>query len=542
MKAIIIMGLLALSLGTVSAQTETLTGNLSTTKNLSASTCYELDGCYRIQSGGVLNIPAGTVIRANSNAALIVERNGQIFATGISSNPVIFTSSLSSPTAGAWNGISIAGNAPTNISGGKTINRVCGNITGGGSTSNDNSGTLQFVRIEFAGGGAVGDDETNALNLLGVGSGTTIDHVMVSECLKDAYDFFGGTVIANNLISYNSHKADFLLSDGYVGKGQFWVSLRMASSAHDGTSIFSNGLVIRNDLSNSSNTPQTNPTLSNLTFFGPNYCNLMGSPHSDFRSAVYLYHNAAASIYNSVFTGWRTGLAIEDNSTIVNANVNSLINMSYNSFYANIANYSNTPANFNPTGTGCSATITAWMDGSDPCSQIDNFVRTSLTAYSNTVCGDYCTTAPTLTLASMNNLGTANWDWDINNDFDQVTIRGGILTGSDWSSSWAKFCPEEESYCSLSLMKPSKESGLLFSPNPANGSVYAIFESDVIGAVIISVMDKVSGKALREFKQQISNPGEQRLQFNAGGLREGVYFVQVRLSNGSVINSQLSVK
>lgn len=537
------MGLLALSLSTASAQTETLTGNLSTTKNLSASTCYELDGCYRVQSGGMLNIPAGTVIRANTNAALIVEKGGQIFATGSSSNPVVFTSSkaVSSRAPGDWIGVSIAGDAPTNISGGKSINRTCGNITGGGSTSNDNSGTLQFVRIEFAGGGAVGDDETNALNLLGVGSGTTIDHIMVSECLKDGFDFFGGTVDANYLVTYNTHKSDVVMSDGYIGKMQFLTSLRLDAAAHDGsTALNSNGLVIRNDLSNSSNTPFTNPIISNATFLGPNYCTPSGSPHSDFKSGIYLYHNATAQIYNSFIAGWRTGLTIEDANTIDNANINNSIILDNNTFYANIANYSNIPAPFNPSGTGCANTINLWMT-SGSCVQ-NTIEALSFDDYNSSICGNFCMTSPTLTLVDNNDIGGADYGWDVNGDFVHTDYRGSLLSGTDWSSSWAKFCPQEESYCSLSLMKPAKESGLLFSPNPANGTVYAIFESDVTGAVTISVMDKVSGKALREFKQQIANPGVQRLQFNAGGLREGIYFVQVRLSNGSMINSQLSVK
>ena len=45
---------------------------------------------------------------------------------------------------------------------------------------NDNSGTLQYIRIEYAGYGFQPDKEINSLTMAAVGSGTTIDHIQVS--------------------------------------------------------------------------------------------------------------------------------------------------------------------------------------------------------------------------------------------------------------------------------------------------------------------------------------------------------------------------
>ena len=543
MKSIIIAGLLAtMSVSQIHATVEVLTGTLSTTKNLSASTCYELSGCYRVQSGGVLNIPQGTVIRCDANAALIIERNAQINATGTSSSPVIFTSAqpIGSRAPKDWNGISIAGNAPINGAGTKVLSRVCGNITGGGSSSADNSGIMQFVRIEYAGGGAAGDAENNALNLLGVGSGTTLDHVMVSYNGGDAFDFFGGTVTTNHLISYNSYKSDFVISDGYVGEGQFWTSLRLSTSAHDATGLTSNAVVIRNDVANSSNIPRTHPVLSNLSLFGPKHCN-SGSLSSDFKNGIYLYANAEAEIYNSLIMGWPTGLFIDNTSTITNANVNGTIVLNYNTFYNNTTKYNNSGITFDPTGTGCSPTIDDWMEATYPCSMTDNIVRTALTGYSSSICGDYCSTAPTLTLATTNNVGTADFGWDGSNTFDHTTYRGS-LEGTDWSTSWASWCPEENSYCSLSMLKTNNMGELELSPNPAKGQVAAVFESKQTGTAIIRVMDKYTGKILRSVKVTLSSVGSQRMTFDVSGLREGVYFVQLQLPDGTLINKAISVQ
>ncbi len=542
MKTLFITGLLsAMAYGPISAQTtEVLSGTLSNTKELDPGICYELDGCYRILSGGDLIIPAGTQIRANSQASLIVHQGGQIFANGTSSSPVVFTSSqaVSNRAPGDWDGIYIAGYALTNQTT-PSINKSCpGTINYGGSNDADNSGILQHVRIEYAGVAPTGDPEVAALNLLGVGTGTTIDHLQISYSRKDAYDLVGGKVGLSYIESLDNYRTDMQISQGYTGNIQFLTAVRLDPNAHDNTSVFSNGISIFNDGSGSTATPKTHPVISNATFFGPRYC--AATPHTDFRAAVRLSLNAEAEIYNSVFTGWNTGLQIFDNSTINNANVNGSIKMEYNTFYANATNFTNSPANFDPTGTGCASTITNWMVGMTPC-MMDNLVRTTLSGYSNTICGDYCSTTPVMTLSATNNVGLADSSWDVNGDFDHTIYRGS-LTNTNWSATWSAWCPQEAEYCSLSALKFGKAPSLQFVPNPASSQTMVVFETEQTGRVQVSILDKITGSITRSVNATIDNKGKQQISISVSGMRAGVYPVRVKLSDGQVIAGQLIVR
>lgn len=71
---------------------------------LNASRKYKLRGWVYIEDGSTITIPAGTVIRGDkqTQAALIIERGGQIFARGTASKPIVFTSEEGSrqPSAG----------------------------------------------------------------------------------------------------------------------------------------------------------------------------------------------------------------------------------------------------------------------------------------------------------------------------------------------------------------------------------------------------------------------------------------------------------
>src|SRR6185503_12123604 len=74
----------------------------------------------------------------------------------------------------------------------------------GGTDVADNSGSLQYVRIEYGGDIIVSDKEINGLTMGGVGNGTIIDHVMVKRTRDDCFEWFGGTVNADHLICENT--------------------------------------------------------------------------------------------------------------------------------------------------------------------------------------------------------------------------------------------------------------------------------------------------------------------------------------------------
>ena len=105
-------------------------------------------------------------------------------AAGTADKPIIFTSDKpkGERSYGDWGGLVLCGQAPTNKHDqGSGVGVAEGGIGSlyGGSDPADNSGVLQYVRIEFPGMGltATPNSEINGLTLYAVGSGTTIDHI-----------------------------------------------------------------------------------------------------------------------------------------------------------------------------------------------------------------------------------------------------------------------------------------------------------------------------------------------------------------------------
>ena len=74
----------------------------------------------------------------------------------------------------------------------------------GGTNDNDNSGSMQFVRIEYCGIVYQPNQEINGLTLGSVGRSTMLDNIQVSYCNDDAFEWFAGTVNAKHLVSYRN--------------------------------------------------------------------------------------------------------------------------------------------------------------------------------------------------------------------------------------------------------------------------------------------------------------------------------------------------
>jgi hypothetical protein len=231
---------------------------------------YILKGYVYVNNKATLTIEAGSVIVSDvtEKGALIIERGSKLIADGKADQPIIFTSGRSAGDRGAgnWGGIILLGNAPTNrptapapiIEGG--VNRPYG-----GTDANDNSGILRYVRIEFSGIAAEPNSEINGLTCGGVGAGTILENIQVSYGADDAYEFFGGTVNAKNLVAFGTYDDDYDFDFGYTGKIQFAVSLRDKPADTDQA----NGIECDNDGTGTTATPYTNPQLSNLTLIGP---------------------------------------------------------------------------------------------------------------------------------------------------------------------------------------------------------------------------------------------------------------------------------
>ena len=146
-----------------------LSGVYTEDLNLSADTDYVITGPVLMANGTTLSIPAGTTLRAQPvgvNAYIAIQQGAQINAVGTADNPIVLSSNASNPGAGDWGGLVICGRAPINstpVGSEDTATSEVGGLSYGGNVVADNSGTVQYLRIEYAGGAIDGNAELNGL-------------------------------------------------------------------------------------------------------------------------------------------------------------------------------------------------------------------------------------------------------------------------------------------------------------------------------------------------------------------------------------------
>ncbi len=199
-----------------------LKGNYTQDLILDSANEYILDGPVVMESGTKIVVPAGMTVKANkgNEVYLAIAQGAQIFAEGTPSNPIVFTSNSSAPNAGDWGGLILLGSAPINSVDGTTATTATSEIASlpyGGSISDDNSGTLLYVRVEYSGGKVDGQSENNGISFYGVGNGTKVDYVQVFEGLDDGFEFFGGTVNASFIAVANADDDSIDWTEGYTG-------------------------------------------------------------------------------------------------------------------------------------------------------------------------------------------------------------------------------------------------------------------------------------------------------------------------------------
>ncbi|MCC6289337.1 MAG: hypothetical protein IT249_15770 [Chitinophagaceae bacterium] len=312
--------------GSGSGSTVTLTGRITKDITLKKADENIISGIVYIADGATLTVEAGATVKGDYKgtnvAALVITRSSKIEAKGTQDEPIVFTSSSPDPRSGDWGGIVLCGKANVNTAfsgtgGGQGIMEVEGGINnangdglaGGGTTPDDadNSGTLQYVRIEYAGYAYQPDKEVNSLTLAAVGSGTTIDHIQVSYAKDDAYEWFGGTVNCKYLIAYKTQDDDFDTDNGFSGTVQFGLIVRDSLIADISKS---ESFESDNNSAGSTVAPQTRAVFSNITSVGP-LATLNNVGNSNYLAGAQIRRNSSISIFNSVFLGWPTGIFID---------------------------------------------------------------------------------------------------------------------------------------------------------------------------------------------------------------------------------------
>jgi len=317
---------------------ETLEGSITADRTLDAAQQYIIKGQVFVASGVTLTIPAGTILKGDkaSKGTLIVQPGGKLITQGTANKPVIFTSALA-PGArdrGDWGGVILLGNAFVNQPAKPAIEGITPSQTygttvaeGSNSTTNagENSGSIQYTRIEYAGIELTPNNETNSLTFGGVGSGTTIDFVQVSFGGDDGYEWFGGTVNAKHMISESSWDDDFDTDFGWGGNVQFGLAVRNTFFAdQSGSNGFEsdnqgNGNAIVGVCDGSNNTGCTRGVFSNMTMLGPRDIQSR-SISGNFLNGAHLRRRTAISIFNSYIAGWRLGIRLDDQGTLDNLN------------------------------------------------------------------------------------------------------------------------------------------------------------------------------------------------------------------------------
>ena len=291
------------------------------TITLSKTNTYVLDGLVFVNSGQTLTIEAGTVVKGKSGqgenaSALVVARGGKLMAMGTAANPIIMTSEADAtrqaadgsglenegnlpPTArGLWGGLIMLGNAQLNSEPGTSA--IEGIPTSesrglyGGMDDADNSGSVSYVSIRHGGTDIGAGNEINGFTLGGVGNATMIDHVEVIANADDGIEFFGGTARIKNAVITNCGDDALDYDEGWRGFVQYLLIYKPGDRGgeHDGGTSPEDG------------TPYATPTVCNVTSIGQGV--------AAGKRAITFRDNAGGFYWNSIFTGYGSGIDIED--------------------------------------------------------------------------------------------------------------------------------------------------------------------------------------------------------------------------------------
>jgi hypothetical protein len=416
---------------TTSGSVSTVEGNSDVNYTFTSDKVWILKGFVYVESGATLTIQPGTIIKGDKDTkgTLIIKRGARILAEGNAAAPIVFTSNQApgARAAGDWGGVIICGKATNNQPGGEATVEGGVEATYGGNDNADNSGMLRYVRIEFPGIPFQPNQEINGLTLASVGNGTTIDHIQVSYCGDDSYEFFGGAVNVKHLVAFRGLDDDFDMDNGYSGKVQFGVVLRDPNTAD---ASGSNGLEHDNDGAGTNATPYTTPIISNISIFGPQK-DASTVINSNFKRANHLRRNTHSRVFNSVFAGFPTGCLIDGSACETNCNTGDL--KVKNCVYSGMATLLG-------TASGSTWDITSWFNNNGNLSYAQN---TELG-----VVDGFNLTGPNFTLTGGSPLstGASFSDTELTDGFfTNVSYKGAFGT-ENWTSGWCNWDPQNTPY------------------------------------------------------------------------------------------------
>lgn len=310
-----------------------ISSDVTSDRTLYADTVYTLQGFIHVANGATLTIQPGTKIVGDYNvpgSSLFVLRGAQIRALGTAEKPIVFTSSRAEGQRmpGDWGGLILVGNgvlnraSPTILEGSGTGAANPEVNYAGGTNNDDNSGVLQYVRVEFAGFATAPDAELNSFTFAAVGRGTTLDHLQTMAGLDDSFEFFGGAVDARYLVSYESGDDHFDMSEGYQGRLQYLVAFQgqrldprpaAGSYSSDPQGIENDGCSGQSCMDGMTSTPYTIPVVANYTLVGTGPGLVDGTKGG---IGMVLRRGTGGHYVNGLVTRWPAGaISIRDAAT-----------------------------------------------------------------------------------------------------------------------------------------------------------------------------------------------------------------------------------
>ncbi len=308
----------------------TLGADITANRTLHADTVYTLTDFVHVKDGAVLTIQPGTVIKGQIGSALFIMPGSRIEAKGRADAPIVFTSAepVGNRRPGDWGGLILIGNGIINRSGEVQLEgtNTGGNnykVTYSGGTNNaDDSGTLEYVRVEFAGFGPAPDQELNSFTFAAVGSGTKVSHLQALNGLDDHFEWFGGAVDGKYLVSYESGDDHFDAAEGYVGRNQFLIAYQSnalkprpgSGDASGDPQGFEIDGCAGSGCASQDAEPLTDPLFANFTLVGTGPNDAIAAKSGGV--GMVIRRGAAGHYVNGVVARWpRAGISLRDPST-----------------------------------------------------------------------------------------------------------------------------------------------------------------------------------------------------------------------------------
>ncbi|MET1755312.1 hypothetical protein ABVV53_07555 [Novosphingobium sp. RD2P27] len=220
-----------------------------------------------------LTIEPGVIMVGAPGASwLAVNRGNRISAVGTATQPIVFTSrdnvigQVNENSQGQWGGVVLMGRAPiTDCATGSTTSGNCERQTEGaqnparfgGNDSGYNAGRMSYVQIRYSGFILSGNSELQALTTEGIGSGTTLDHIMSYNSSDDGMEAFGGTVNMKHYIAVGADDDSLDVDVGAQMNLQYALLIQRDGKGDGLFEIDSNG--------NETDTPRTKLAVANFT-------------------------------------------------------------------------------------------------------------------------------------------------------------------------------------------------------------------------------------------------------------------------------------